>query len=387
MSQNIIKACILLGVTVTSMQVTSTFVNELVINASEREQTLVDVIIATQVEKYFTELEIPEEIMVETEELEMKPPIIEEIIEEVEVIEIVEEIVQQTVENIETENTETNNKAESTLEQVIETTEPIEVVNNGILVEEEKLSVVDIIDQQYIDKVGELPTNSIDSDLDIDLNNLIDAPLVSDADVIKVLVDIEMGQITTNSIYEMGEYLIQNYFLEGYIYAERETDPILKERKSLVNNMEIYVIKTLNVLINNIENLKDLDFGGVREDTETMFDEFVATFNTIDVQSDEQLAPIYEGICLYFEHYIYMADIIDETVSGIKETTNPALIFTLILKQINQDILPGIKEIFDVAIQLKDSINEVYVEGVDDIELLSSQEVIEVILNPTKIPH
>ncbi|OON99769.1 MAG: hypothetical protein ATN35_11015 [Epulopiscium sp. Nele67-Bin004] len=374
MSQNIIKACILFGVTVTSMQVTSSFVNELVISASEREQTLVDVIIATQVEKYFNELEIPDEIMVETEQLEMKAPIIEETVEEqiTEEEQIIEEVVFAELEQIEDEEIVTN-----IIDEYITET----------ITEEQPLSVVDIIDQQYIEKVGELPENNIDSELDIDLNNLMDAPLVSDADVIKVLVDIEMGQITTNSIYEMGEYLIQNYFLEGYIYAENETDPILKERKSLVNNMEVYVIKTLNVLIDNIENLKDLDFGSVREDAEIMFDEFVTIFNVADAQNDEQLAPIYDGICLYFEHYIYMANLIDETVSGIKETTNPALIFTLILKQINQDILPGIKEIFDVAIELKDAINVVYIEGTEDIELLSSKEVIELILNPTKIPH
>ncbi len=229
MKRDLTKIAILICVTWVCLYTTSNFVNKLVIEATEREQTIADAIIKQQVqqtlEKVQQEIEIAakeEHIIIEAEPVEILPPIVEEPKEEP-IPEPIEEIIEQPIEEI--------------IEEIIE--EPTEEPIVEEIIEEP-------IEEQPIEEV----VDNIDA-IDEKISDMID--LIRDGiDGTEEVVD------NISHLYNIGEYLVEHYFLDGFIYVGMEQDPDLKARKQLAHQMECYIIESLNIIFDVVENIEEI---------------------------------------------------------------------------------------------------------------------------------
>ncbi|OON96522.1 MAG: hypothetical protein ATN36_05455 [Epulopiscium sp. Nele67-Bin005] len=340
MNKRLVQTLVLAGVMVISLNVATSAVNSMVIEAKTREQTIVDAIIKSQVaqkmetvEQEIAQVLEEENIVIIQEEVEIKPP-----------------------------------------EPIIE-----ETIFENILVEEPIIE--EPIIEEIIEEIAEEISEEIEEYLEPEEDFVID--VVIDDEQINALVQHGLTLTSTDQLIEKAYYLVDYYFLDGYIFYTEEQDPILKEEKRLVHNMEIAVIRSLNVLLEPLENLSTIlkyDFSIVTNEVTILSENFSENFIS-EVAGNDEMEVIFEGIENYFANYLHMAQVVETLVNDINEASNPALVMTLVLAKLNSDIIPGVKEILNTSFVLKDEINKIYLKGVTDFELMTPKEVVEYILS------
>lgn len=299
--RNIFKIIALTIVAIGSLEMASSKINDLVREVSQREQTITDAIVKTQVQNTFSEVEKhieevskEENIEIITEKVEMKPPIPEK----KEEIDIQEEIIQE---------------------------EEIEEI---------------------------LPE--------------------------------EVQKLSLEEIEQLGKYLVDNYFLDGYKYSREETDELIKERKTLVSDMESYVIASLDSVFRIVT-----DIGSVTPETvdvmileaSKLLNDFELEFNQVSELGDE-FDEIYSYIVQYFNRYIVTLEQMNVTMRTMKDTPNQNLAITIMMKELNEVIIPGMKQVMNAGFELKEKTNQIYLEGNVSKKLLTVEEVISAIKNP-----
>lgn len=333
MIRNLMKVGILGMVTSLSLNAASQTINEMVIQVHNREKTIADTLIKQQVQEVFQEAEKAiEKVEVETqkaikqEEVVMKPPMPPKPQKEQEALEV-EEVQLEEVEQ----------------EQVVES-EPIEP-------REEKQD----LEQQV----------TTDAQLDI----------------------TTYYNLTPEDKVDIGNYLVEHYFLFGYDYYQAETDPIRYARKKLTSDMEDYVITSLAEsldLLSNIQGLKGEQVRPLVEKAILLSQEFRDTYKDVGNEGEEFEA-IYKSIEAFMDTYVSTLNKVEDTFKLIEETTNKALVLPMFLKGINQDILPSVKEVLQKGFDLKEQTNKIYIEGIDHDFLMTPEEVMAILENPTSV--
>lgn len=329
MIRNLIKLSVLGGVVICALNVASSTINEMVIEVHKREKTIADAIIKQQVQEMFKEAEkeiekVQEETKIEIkkEEVVIKPPLPEKPKKE-------------------------EPKKEVAKEEETAPKEEVEVAE----VEEEKDALVD----------------GAASDAVLDVSTYY---TLSEEDMLYV-----------------GNYLVEHYFLFGYEYYQAETDPIRYERKKLASDMEDQVISSLNEGFLLIKDLKGIDAKKLQpivENAHTLAENFKETYKGVG-DKGEEFKQIYDSVNGFFDTYVGALDKAQSTFTTLNETTNKALVLPMLLKSLNQDVLPSVKEVLNQGFALKEQTNKIYVEGLDASFLISPEEVMEVIENPYSI--
>ncbi|QSX05412.1 hypothetical protein JYG23_12110 [Sedimentibacter sp. zth1] len=344
MKKNILKLLILCFVTVCSLKVSSYFVNDHVLEVEVKEKSIADALIKKQMQETLKEAEEEIEqakkednLVVETEKVEMKPPVVEEKPkEEIEISDNANSNNTNSVDNTNVDNADEN--VENTIDG--EDSEVSDVTENG------------------------------DTEITEDTEDKIIVPGVG-----------EFDELDEEAITQIETYLVDNYFLDGYVYAEIETDEKLKERKILVRDMEDYVVNSMIEMAKLLDILETLDFDSVidvKTNVETYKTNFEENYGAVE-KNGLQFEEIYDLTINYFDKCTFTLDKIVEMSDTINNSSNAFLAMTVALSMLDTDIMPAIKDIINSGIDLKEKTNIIYLEGVEGKKLLSREEVIEII--------
>lgn len=87
----------------------------------------------------------------------------------------------------------------------------------------------------------------------------------------------------------------------------------------------------------------------------------------------------------FFNTYIETLEKGENVFTVLEQTTNKALILPILMKQINETILPSAKAVLNEGFTLKEKTNTIYIEGIDGSFLITPQDVMEILENPYSI--
>lgn len=306
MSKNIIKAIALCLITLLSLEFSTFYINDYVLEVEAKEKTLADALVKRQMQQALKDAEEKiekakqeKEIVVETEEVEMKPPVEVAKPPKEEVV-AVEEIVEPP--------------AEETAKIVIPGLGEFEKLNEG---------TIEII----------------------------------------------------------GTYLVENYFLNGYVYSANETNPELKTKKVLACEMEAYVVESLHIMIELLDMFTTMNFEGTEEIIQNVT-EFSAKFKEkyINIQEyGQDFVDIYNFINQYFEKSLLALNKINDTITIMNDSPNKVLAMTVVLASLDKEIMPALKDILNSSFDLKEKTNSIYLEGIEGVQLLTKEDVKEIL--------
>lgn len=332
MIRNLMKLGVLAAVTGFSLNFASQTINEMVIAVHKREKTIADAIIKQQVQEMLKEAEkeiekVQEETKIEIkqEEVAIKPPLPEKPKKDKPKEEKVEQIEQVEV-------------AEVQDEMIIEESEQTEVTVDGAA-----------------------------TDANLDMTTYY--------------------ALTKEDITYIGEYLVDHYFLFGYEYYQAETDPVRYARKKLASDMEDHVIGSIGdsfTLLKDMKSLNSATLTPLAENANLLAAQFKETYKDVASQGEE-FARIYESVNSFMDTYLDTLNKAEETFKMLEETTNKALVLPMLLKSMNQDLLPSVKDVLNEGFALKEQTNKIYIEGLEADFLITPEEVMDIIENPYSI--
>ncbi len=181
-------------------------------------------------------------------------------------------------------------------------------------------------------------------------------------------------------------YLIEHYFLDGYEYSSRETRPELKEKKRIAAEMESGVIETVNMLFENlnmsdVSSLLSADYGKMQADVSGIRDEFEKKYS--DAYSyGENFGKLYDDSLKYFDRLIKALENIENTSDQYKNASNPLLALGLLTSSLDDVIIPEIMGVLENSFDLVEVSQEIFLEGTQGTQLLTRDEVRDIISNP-----
>lgn len=338
----ILKIFAILAVGMISLLIASHFTESYVAEASAREKTLAEAVMKSQLEAELKKAE--EQAKKELEELnetivttvlETKPP-------------KTETIPAETIET-ETETTET-----TTVTTVPESETETETITETSAVKDEIVT--------EFTRGGLLPTDRTG------------IPIRT------------MFGLSTEEQEKVTMFLIEHYFLDGYKYSAAEERPELKEKKRLAADMENSVVKTLNMILENI-NMSDVstimtaDYGAFKAETEAIRDEFEAKYKNAS-DYGEEFGALYEDSLKYFNRLIKALEKMEDTARQYNQTTNPLLALGLLASSLDEVIIPEIMAVLEQSFDLVETSQEIFLEGTQGATLLTRDEVEDIIENP-----
>lgn len=337
----ILKIIVILVFGAVSLIAASGFAEGYAAEVSAKEQTLAEAVMKSQLEAELKkaeeqaakELEEQGQTLV-TEVLETKPP--------------VTEITTTTVTETETESETTVTETETTTEPATETT--AEDTQN-----EEKI-ITDFT------RGGLLP---------------------ADRTGIPVRTMFGLSESERNKVIN---YLIDHYFLDGYKYSNEETRPELKEKKRFAAEMESGVVETINMIFERI-NMNDIsailtsDYGELKENVVEIRNEFEEKYSDAASYGDE-FGALYEDSLKYFDRLIKALENFEDTSRRYKNATNPLLALGLLTSSLEDVIIPEIMGVLEQSFDLVEASQEIFLEGTQGKQLLTRNEVKDIITNP-----
>lgn len=195
-----------------------------------------------------------------------------------------------------------------------------------------------------------------------------------------------MFTLTAQEQEIVTNFLIEHYFLDGYKYAQEETRPELKEKKRLAAEMETYVIKTLNIVMENVNSsdvtaMLTADYGAMTEEVKAIRDDFTEKYRDVHLQG-ELFGELYEDSLKYFERIIQAFGKLEETAKQYKNASNPLLALSLAAKSLDSVIIPEIMGVLEQSFDLIETSQEIFLEGTQGTVLLTRDEVRDIVLNP-----
>lgn len=329
MIRNLMKLGVLAAVTGFSLNFASQTINEMVIAVHKREKTIADAIIKQQVQEMLKEAEkeiekVQEETKIEIkqEEVAIKPPLPEK------------------------------PKKDKPKEEKVEQVEVAEVQDEMIIEESEQTEVT---------------VDGAATDANLDMTTYY--------------------ALTKEDITYIGEYLVDHYFLFGYEYYQAETDPVRYARKKLASDMEDHVIGSIGdsfTLLRDMKSLNSATLTPLAENAHLLAAQFKETYKDVASQGEE-FARIYESVNSFMDTYLAALNKAEETFKMLEETTNKALVLPMLLKSMNQDLLPSVKDVLNEGFALKEQTNKIYIEGLEADFLITPEEVMDIIENPYSI--
>ncbi len=192
--------------------------------------------------------------------------------------------------------------------------------------------------------------------------------------------------LTESEQEKLTSYLIEHYFLDGYKYSQDETRPELKEKKRLAAEMENGVIETVNMIfgtinVSDISTMLSADYGGMKQQVTEIKADFEKKYADA-VSYGEDFGVLYESSLKYFDRLISALDNIEGTVKKYNEATNPLLALGLLTTAVDDVLVPEIMGVLEQSFDLVEASQEIFLEGTQGTQLLTRDEVRDIIKNP-----
>lgn len=192
--------------------------------------------------------------------------------------------------------------------------------------------------------------------------------------------------LTESEQQKLTSYLIEHYFLDGYKYSQDETRPGLKEKKRLAAEMENSVIDTVNMIfgainVNDISTMLSADYGGMKQQVTEIKADFEKKYADA-VSYGEDFGVLYESSLKYFDRLISALENIEGTVKKYNEATNPLLALGLLTTAVDDVLVPEIMGVLEQSFDLVEASQEIFLEGTQGTQLLTRDEVRDIIKNP-----
>ncbi len=318
--------------------------------AAEKEQTLAEAVMKSQLEAELKKAEEKAQKELEeqgtelvTEVLETKPP------------------VTTTAETITTSETTAAEPETTVTETETTTAEITETSETSASETEETTSAEDEIITEFT-RGGLLPKDRTG----VPVRSLF------------LLSDSEMETLTN--------YLIEHYFLDGYKYSSEETRPELKEKKRFAADMESSVVETVNMVfaninVNDVSAILSADYGKMKDDVTEIRSEFEKEY--ADAASyGEEFGDLYENSLKYFDRLIEAIENIENVSDKYSKAENPLLALGLLAGSLENVIIPEIMGVLERSFDLVEDSQEIFLEGTQGTQLLTRDEVRDIITNP-----
>lgn len=352
---NLLKICAILAAGAISVSAAARFTENYAAEAAFREKTLAEAVMQNQLqaelkkaeEQAIKELEEQGQTLVTTV-LETKPPVTEPPPEETTVPET----------STEAETTETTVPEPEITEIFTETATSVSET------EPEPEEDEDEIITQFT-RGGLLPTDR------------------------KGLPIRSMFLLTEDQQTEVIDFLVEHYFLDGYKYSEAETRPELKEKKKLAADMESGVVGSLNLVMgsmnfNDITAILSADYTSMAKEIKATKKEFEETYKDA-YKYGEHFADLYDNSLKYFDRLIKALETLGDTAKQYREATNPLLALGLLTSSIDNVVIPEIMGVLEESFGLVEASQEIFLEGTVGTQLLTRDEVTDIILNPALV--
>lgn len=195
--------------------------------------------------------------------------------------------------------------------------------------------------------------------------------------------------LTESEQLRFTQFLIEHYFLNGDMYVEAETRPVLKEKKALANDMQKCSIAALNLVMEKV-NLSDVttiltvDYAPVSAEIRRIRSDFEKNYKDA-YKNGERFGKLYDNSLLLFDRMITAVDKLQKSAKEYSESTNIFFAGLVLAKAVEEVIVPEIMAVLEQSFDLVEINQEIFLEGTQGTKLLSRDEVSEIITNPALI--
>jgi hypothetical protein len=222
------------------------------------------------------------------------------------------------------------------------------------------------------------------------------APIVTDYKV-GGLIDLANPPETTMSIISLtaeqqeflNAYLIEHYFLDGFIFAANETNPEVRERKYAAAEMESAAVQTVNMLMQaiNLSNpmqMLNADFGELLRKVADVKAGFTANYGKEEI-TDPALLELYEGSLSYFDQLESSLTKIASAAKNVNESENALLAAGLAAKALSETIIPEAMNVLEGSFDLVEASQPIFLENTTGHTILTRDEVSAILSNPAYV--
>lgn len=192
--------------------------------------------------------------------------------------------------------------------------------------------------------------------------------------------------LTDDEQEKVNDFLTEHYFLNGFAYAEAETNSELKEKKQLAAEIQDYIVNSLNLItgvleINDPTALLTADYKSVIKEVELIKTEFTDKYSGVG-QYGVEYEKIYSSSLAYFDRMIQALNAFQKNADDYASAANPIMAFGLIINSIDGVLLPEIMGTLESSFDIVEQTQEIFLEGTSGAWLLTREEVAEIIKNP-----
>jgi hypothetical protein len=183
----------------------------------------------------------------------------------------------------------------------------------------------------------------------------------------------------------LSNYLIEHYFLDGFIYAQNEKNPTVRARKYAAAEMESAAVQTVNMVMQTIDlsnpmNIFNADFDSLIKKVTEIRTGFAANYGKDTVHSE-----MYDGSIAYFDNLLSSLEKINAAAADYKNSSNAFLAASLAAKSLTDTIIPEAMNILEGSFDLVEASQPIYLENTVGHTLLTRDEVKAILTNPAYI--
>jgi len=195
--------------------------------------------------------------------------------------------------------------------------------------------------------------------------------------------------LTEGEQKRLAGFLINRYFLDGSVYAARETRPLLKEKKVLAAEMENNAIAAVNLIWGSVD-LSDMatimiaDYESIYIEITALRTDFSERYKNVGEYGSE-FGSLYENCLKYFDRLLLAVERLSASSKKYLESTNAFLAAIVLAAAAEEVIIPEILAVLEESFDLIEITQDIFLEGTTGTALLSREEVTEIITNPALV--
>jgi hypothetical protein len=184
----------------------------------------------------------------------------------------------------------------------------------------------------------------------------------------------------------LSAYLIEHYFLDGFIFAENEQNPELKEKKLAAAEMESASIQTVQLLMSSIDlssptQILSTDFGALTKKINDIKKGFAANYGG-KTYDDPQMQALYDGTIAYFGRLEAALEKFSQVQTDYNNSTNALMAAALMTKAFSETLLPEVMAVLESSFDLVEASQPIFLENTTGHTILTRDEVRAIIANP-----
>jgi hypothetical protein len=188
---------------------------------------------------------------------------------------------------------------------------------------------------------------------------------------------------------QLSAYLIEHYFLDGFVFAENEKNPELRERKLAAAEMESASIQTVQLIMSSMDlssptQIINTDFGALTQKVRDIKAGFTANYGG-KTYSDPSLQALYNGSVAYFDRLEAALRKFEQVQKDYNNSTNALMAAALMSKAFSDTLLPEVMSVLESSFDLVESSQPIFLENTTGHTILTREEVRAIISNPAYV--